>query len=115
MFLAYAVLGALLALALSGSAFLMFTRNEAITTNMVKLGVPDSWLPRLATLKAAGAIGLLAGLVVPLIGSAAALGVVLFFVGAVVTHVRAKDYEVAPAVVLALIAVAALALRLVSA
>lgn len=63
---------------------------------MGKVGVPDSWFPWLASLKAAGALGLLVGLGVPVIGAAAAVGVVLYFIGAVVTHVRAKDYEIAP-------------------
>ncbi|MFF8501776.1 DoxX family protein [Streptomyces anulatus] len=55
------------------------------------------------------------GLGVPLIGSAAAIGVVLHFIGAVVTHLRVKDCEIAPPVVLALLAAAALVLRVLSA
>ncbi|MFJ4828061.1 DoxX family protein [Streptomyces bacillaris] len=115
MFIAYAVLGVLLALALGASAVLTFTRNEAITASMGKVGVPDSWFPWLASLKAAGALGLLVGLGVPVIGAAAAVGVVLYFIGAVVTHVRAKDYEIAPPAVLALLAAAAFVLRVLSA
>ncbi|MEU3480376.1 DoxX family protein [Streptomyces sp. NPDC033754] len=115
MFLGYTIVAALLALALSASAFLTFTRNPQITGNMTKLGVPESWLPWLATAKAAGAIGLLAGLAVPLLGVAAAIGVTLYFAGAVITHLRAKDYELAPALVLTLISVAALVLRIASA
>ncbi|MEU2240381.1 DoxX family protein [Streptomyces sp. NPDC018338] len=115
MFLGYTIVAALLAFALSASAFLTFTRNPQITGNMTKLGVPDSWLPWLATAKAAGAIGLLAGLAVPLLGVAAAIGVTLYFAGAVITHLRAKDYELAPALVLTLISVAALVLRIASA
>lgn len=115
MFIAYAVIGILLAAALSASAFAMATRHEAITTNMTKLAIPDSWLPRLASLKAAGALGLLVGLWVPFLGAAAAVGVVLYFVGAVVYHVRAKDYAIAPPVVFVVLAVAALILRLASA
>ncbi|MFD7086235.1 DoxX family protein [Streptomyces sp. NPDC059896] len=38
---------------------------------MLGLGVPESWLPRLATLKAAGAVGLVVGLWVPLLGAVA--------------------------------------------
>ncbi|MFE3404045.1 DoxX family protein [Streptomyces anulatus] len=115
MFIAYAVVGVLLALALGASAVLTFTRNEAITASMGKVGVPGTWFPWLASLKAAGALGLLVGLGVPLIGSAAAIGVFLYFVGAVVTHLRVKDYEIAPPVVLALLAAAALVLRVLSA
>ncbi|MGW6290900.1 DoxX family protein [Streptomyces sp. NPDC055107] len=115
MFIAYAVAGVLLAFALGASSVLTFTRNEAITASMGKVGVPGTWFPWLASLKAAGALGLLVGLGVPLIGAAAAVGVVLYFIGAVVTHLRVKDYEIAPPVVLALLAVAALALRVLSA
>jgi hypothetical protein len=56
----------------------------------------------LGTLKAAGALGLLIGIRVPLIGIAAAVGLVLFFVGAIVTHLRAHDYSFGLAVVLLL-------------
>ncbi|MFD6296793.1 DoxX family protein [Streptomyces sp. NPDC060235] len=115
MFLAYAVVGSLLALVLAASAFLTFTKNPKITENMSRVGVPDSWLPRLAALKAAGAIGLLIGMAVPVVGAAAAVGIVLYFIGAVIAHIRAKDKEMAPAIVLALIAVAALILRVLSA
>lgn len=115
MFVAYATVGILLALALTASATLTFMRVEAITASMRKVGVPDSWLPGLASLKAAGAVGLLAGLVVPLIGSAAAIGVALYFIGAVNAHVRAKDFDIAAPVILALLAAAALVLRVMSA
>jgi hypothetical protein len=40
-------------------------------------------------LKTAGALGLLAGLWLQPIGIAAGIGLVLFFVGAVITHIRA--------------------------
>ncbi|MFD7962003.1 DoxX family protein [Streptomyces zaomyceticus] len=115
MFIGYVVVAVLLAFALSASAFLTFTRNPQIVGSMTKLDVPESWLPRLAGLKAAGALGLLAGLAVPALGGAAAVGVVLYFVGALIAHLRAKDYEVAPVVVLTLLATAALVLRAVSA
>ncbi|MER7515754.1 DoxX family protein [Streptomyces sp. NPDC126499] len=115
MFIAYAVLAGLLALALCASAFMTFTRNPAVVDSMTKLGVPDSWLPWLAAAKAAGAVGLLAGLAVPLLGEAAAVGLVLYFAGAVVAHIRGKDYALAPAAVLTLLPAVALALRVASA
>ena len=40
---------------------------------------------------------------------------VLYFVGALIAHLRAKDYEVAPVAVLILLAMAALVLRTASA
>ncbi|MFF3956486.1 DoxX family protein [Streptomyces sp. NPDC001890] len=114
MFIGYVVVAALLALGLSASAFMTFTRNPQVAGSVTKLGVPDSWLPWLATAKAAGALGLLGGLVLPPLGMAAAVGLVLYFVGAVIAHLRAKDYAVAPAVVLTLLSVAALVLRIAS-
>ncbi|MFL6102984.1 MAG: DoxX family protein [Actinomycetes bacterium] len=62
---------------------------------MARAGVPESWLTfPIGTLKTAGAAGLLLGLAgVPLIGTAAAVGLVLFFVCAVYTHIRAGDYS----------------------
>jgi DoxX-like family len=56
----------------------------------------DSWLTTLGLLKAAGAAGLALGLAgVPLIGTAGALGLALFFVGAIVTHLRAHNHDIA--------------------
>ena len=80
---------------------------------MKKLGVPTSWLPILGVLKAAGAIGLLCGLAVPLIGVAAGVGLTLFFIGAIITHLRAGDRSLGSGmpVLFLLVAVAALAFR----
>ncbi|MFJ8668389.1 DoxX family protein [Streptomyces sp. NPDC093600] len=72
MFVAHAVVAVILALAISASAFLSFTRNPQAVESMAKVGVPESWLPWLGTAKAAGAVGLLAGLVVAPLGVAAA-------------------------------------------
>jgi len=64
-----------------------------ILTNMNEVGVPRSWLPALGTLKLAGAVGLLLGpFGIPFIGVAAATGLVLFFTGALVTHLRARVF-----------------------
>ena len=112
MFTAYVVVGGLLAVGLAASATLDFVRNQQLLTTMARVGVPESWLTMLGILKAAGALGLLVGLRVPLIGWAAAVGVILYFVGAIVTHLRAREYTVAPPVVVLLLAVAALVLRL---
>ena len=65
----------------------------------------------LGILKAAGA-ALLIGIGVPLIGTAAATGLTLFFVGAIITHLRARDYSFGLAVVFLLLVVAALVLRM---
>jgi hypothetical protein len=66
----------------------------------------------LGLLKAAGALGLLVGVVVPPIGIAAAAGLVLFFVGAIITHLRARFYSLTLSISVLTLAVAALVLRL---
>ena len=89
-----------------------------ILPGMARAGVPESWLTfPIGTLKTAGAAGLLLGLLgLPLVGTAAAIGLILFFVCAVYTHLRAGDYS--PQLGLAVgslgLAVAALALGLPS-
>jgi hypothetical protein len=62
-----------------------FLRPEWLVANMTRLRVPQSWIFALGALKAAGALGLLVGIGLPLIGIAAAAGLVMFFVGAIVT------------------------------
>ncbi len=62
--------------------------------NMAEVGVPRSWLAPLGVLKAAGAAGLLLGLLtVRPLAIAAAAGLVLFFTGAVATHIRASVFH----------------------
>jgi hypothetical protein len=112
MFTAYVIVNVLLAVALAGSAALDFARYEQVLINMARAGVPESWLTMLGTLKAAGGLGLLVGIGVPLIGTAAAVGVILFFVGAIITHLRARDYSFGLAAAFLLLAVAALVLDL---
>jgi hypothetical protein len=111
---AHVVVSVLLAVALASCAAADFTRNEKILEALAKPRVPESWLTMLGALKALGALGLLVGIFVPAIGLAAAAGVVLYFVGAVIAHLRVRDYAIAPAGVLGLVAVAALVLGLAS-
>ena len=128
MLTAYVVVGALLVAYLAFSVTADFACYHRVLTAMAKANVPESWLTTLAALKAAGALGLLVGIGVPLIGAttagismaaavigtAAAVGVIVFFVGAVITHLRARDYSLAPATVFLLLAVATLVLGLAS-
>src|SRR5713101_8030848 len=114
MFTAYIVVALLAAAANIFSATLDFIRYKPILINMARAGVPESWINMLGILKAAGALGLLVGIGVPLIGTAAAVGLILFFVGAIITHLRAGDYSFGLAVVFLLLAVAALGLRMAS-
>jgi len=114
MFTAYLIVTVLAVAANIFSATLDFIRFRQILINMAKVGVSESWITMLGALKAAGALGLLVGLRVPLIGIAAAVGLVLFFVGAIITHLRGRDYSFGLAIVFLLLAVAALVLRVVT-
>ncbi|MEU8392870.1 DoxX family protein [Micromonospora sp. NPDC048842] len=61
--------------------------------------VPRSWLPWLGVALAAGSLGLLAGFAVPLLGILAAAGLVLYFIGALLAHLRVGSRQlVGPAV-----------------
>lgn len=108
---------AVVAIAANGfSGIAALAHFKPILPGMVKAGVPESWLTfPIGTLKTAGAIGLLAGIAgLPLIATAAAIGLILFFTCAVYTHIRASDYspQFGLAIGYLLLAVATLALAL---
>jgi DoxX-like family len=86
----------LTAIAANGfSGIAAFLHFKPIMPGMVNAGVPISWLTfPIGTLKTLGALGLAAGLAFRPLGVSAAIGLVLFFVCAIYTHVRAGDYSV---------------------
>ena len=116
MFTTYVVVTLMAIAANTFAATADFMRFNFVLITAAKVGVPESWVPLLGILKAAGAFGLLVGIIgVPLIGTAAAVGLVLFFVGAIITHLRVRDYySIGPAAAFLLLAVAALVLGLAS-
>jgi hypothetical protein len=114
MFTAYVVVTGLTAAANTFAATVDFTRPKWLLANMARARVPQSWLFPLGALKAAGALGLLIGIGVPALGVAAATGLVLFFIGALVTHFRARYWDIAPPVAFLLLAVGSLVLRVAS-
>lgn len=91
MFTAYIIITAVAAAANIYAAANDFIRPKWLLGNMNELGVPESSLPILGTLKATGAVGLLIGIGVPSNGVLAAAGLTLFFIGALITHIRAHD------------------------
>jgi hypothetical protein len=111
-FTAYVAVTVLAAAANIFSATLDFIRYKRILISMANANVPESWLTMLGILKASGALGLLVGISMPLIGTAAAIGLILFFVAAIVTHLRARDYSFGLALVFLVLAVAALVVGL---
>lgn len=114
MFTPYIVVTIVTIVANAGITIADLARADFVLANSAEVGLSRSWLPLLATLKATGAVGLLLGLLgVHVIGVAAATGLVAFFVGAIIAHVRARVfYNIAfPGVFLAL-AIASLTLTL---
>jgi uncharacterized membrane protein YphA (DoxX/SURF4 family) len=77
------------------SAAADFLRLERIRGSMYRVGVPARWLPWLGVPKAAAVAGLLVGLATPWLAVAAAVGLVVFFLLAIGTHVRARDRMIA--------------------
>lgn len=86
---AYIVLTLLAAAMAAFSAGVSFVSPAWVVRVMTAYGVPRSWWPWLGGLKLAGAAGLLIGLRVPVIGVMAAVGLVLYFAGALITVIRA--------------------------
>ncbi len=74
------------------SALSIFIKAKWVVEPLTEYGVPRSWWPWLGTAKAAGALGLLVGLFAPFVGLAAAIGLILYFTGAVITVARARSY-----------------------
>lgn len=116
MLVASVIVSALLALVTALSGYSKVTRNPQLVESLHKVGVADRFIPVLGTLLLAGAAGTAAGIWWAPIGVAATACLALYFLGAVVAHVRAKDWPgVGPTAALTLVSAAALVLRLLSA
>jgi uncharacterized membrane protein YecN with MAPEG domain len=90
---AYVAVTGLTILANGGIGISGLAKAVRVVGNAVEVGVSPVWVPLLGALKLAGAIGLLLGLFgVPIIGTAAAAGLVAFFVAAISFHVRARVF-----------------------
>jgi len=92
MSIAHIIVTVIAALWVGFSAYSILTKAAFVVEPLKSYGVPRSWWPWLGAAKAAGALGLLVGLLVPAIGVAAAIGILLYFTGAVVTVLRARSY-----------------------
>ncbi|PSM42407.1 DoxX family protein [Streptomyces dioscori] len=112
MFITYAIVAALMSAVLLASAGAKFTRPKRLVDQMSTLGLPFGMLPFLGLAQVAGAGGLVIGLWWGPLGIAAAVGLALYFVGAVATHLRVGDLKgTLPAAVLTAAAVALVVLR----
>ncbi|MCI2420027.1 DoxX family protein [Saccharopolyspora sp. K220] len=114
MFTAAAIVSALLAGILFLSASGKLTRQESQMATLRKVSVPDDKVWLLAAAEIAGGVGLVVGLFWWPLGLAAAVGVILYFLGAIVAHVRINDWNITAAAVLLVFSAAALTLRILS-
>ena len=93
MFTAYVAVTITTIVANTFAAATDFSRPKWVLANMAEVHVAEPWLPLLGALKAAGAVGLLIGVLgLRPLGTAAASGLVLFFIGALATHIRARVF-----------------------
>jgi hypothetical protein len=91
---AYVIVAAVTILANAWATVADLVPAKFVLGNMSEVGVPRSWLVPLGLLKAAGVAGLLIGLLgVRALGIAAAIGLMLFFIGALAAHVRARVFH----------------------
>ncbi len=113
MFAAYVTVTVLGAVFNAAAAVTYLIGHEYPKTQADMKGISRKWVPVLGLLLAAGAVGLVAGLAVPLLGTLAASGLVLYFVGAITAHLRVGSRDIVGGIVFLSVAVAALTLGLV--
>ncbi|MET7862753.1 DoxX family protein [Micromonospora taraxaci] len=69
-------------------------RADFVMRNCAEVGLSARWIPYLAVVEGAGVVGLVLGFLgVHPVGLAAAVGLVLFFVGAILAHARARVFH----------------------
>ncbi|GIF73580.1 DoxX family protein [Asanoa siamensis] len=88
MFAAYVTVNVIASVLTAAAAVTYFIGHDFPKAQMRMKRLPLSWMPMLGTFLAAGSLGLLAGFAVPALGIAAAIGLVLYFVGALIAHLR---------------------------
>jgi hypothetical protein len=112
MYVIYLVITILAAAANGYAASLNFVGAESVKVAADRVQVSRAWMVPFGTLLASGAVGLLAGFAVPALGTAAAIGLVLYFICAVTAHLRVRDRQIGLAVFFLLLAAAALTANL---
>jgi hypothetical protein len=108
MHVTYVVSTILAALANGYAASLNFVGAESVGIVADRVRVSRGWMVPLGTLLASGAVGLLTGFAVPALGTAAAIGLILYFICAVAAHLRVRDRQIGGAVFFLLLAAMAL-------
>ena len=106
MHIAYLIITIVAAVAYGYAAFLNFVGAERVRAVADEVRVSQKWMLPFGVLLACGALGLLIGLVVPALGTAAAIGLALYFICALSAHLRARDPKIGGAASFLVLAVA---------
>jgi hypothetical protein len=111
--IALVILTTLLGLATAFSAVGKFTMNPKAAEMLRHLGLTDGQIRTLGVVEVAGALGLLIGTWIPILGLLAAIGFVLYFLGALIAHVRSKDAakDMGPALILLVLSIIVMILQ----
>ena len=113
--IAYLVITILLAAMVTFSGIGKIRRDPRIVQVIHEVvGVPLKYFPLLAACEFAGALGTVLGILWPPLGMAG-IGLVLYFLGAVISHLRVGDVKgVGPAAFMLVVAAATLTLRVLT-
>jgi hypothetical protein len=115
MYIAAVAVSFLLASLVAFAGVRKLTHRPEVVEEYARAGVPEDKLNYLALTLLAGATGLIAGALWAPIGLAAAAALVAYFAVAIGFHIRARDAEhVSTPAAMAVLAAAALALRVAS-
>jgi uncharacterized membrane protein YphA (DoxX/SURF4 family) len=106
MHIAALILSIVLGLAMLASGLMKLIRAPRIVSLMAAVHVTPPQLTVLGALQVASTIGLIAGIWFPPLAIAASIGLVLYFTGAIVAHVRAGDPAMQGAIMFLLLAIA---------
>ena len=110
MHIAALVLSVVLGLAMLASGVMKLVRAPRIVSLMAAVNVTPSQLTILGALQVASTIGLIIGVIwFPPLAIAASIGLILYFTGAIVAHLRAGDPAMQGAIAFLFLAVATMA------
>ncbi|MDJ0420023.1 DoxX family protein [Rhodococcus opacus] len=115
MYIATVVVSIALAALLLVSGIGKLRRDPMQMATLTTVGFPHTHAWLLAAAEFAGAAGLLLGLAWWPLGVAAATGVIAYFIGATLAHVRVRDYKLTGPLALLLLSAATLLIRTLSA
>jgi hypothetical protein len=91
---AYTGLAVVTALVVAASGMMKVRRDPKVMKIIHEVvGVPVEFFPLLAACEFGGAVGLVGGVLWAPLGLAASVGLVLYFVGALIGHLRVGDFK----------------------